>query len=319
MKLRRMLTLTAAALACGLLLAVPLGASAAYDNAITVGTTVGVPGHSGYLVLNKDQLELEIPAGESCVREQLVVQYSEDPYNFVTWSTSNASVATVDNGVVTAWGPGSAIISAKTDTGAVARCVVSVTQQDASRLNRSFLHMNIEYNNRTPREQLYLVSSGSYDSVYQWRSSNPSVATVDRNGVVTAYAEGVVNIYASTVRGTTLTCTVTVLNNIGNVSLNEYRLYLENIGAQGALVASVAVENPAAVPITWTSSNPAAAVVDGNGVVTAVGDGEAVITATTPEGKSDSCKVYTGAVGAQKRQEAESFFGLGGVFQDIFG
>lgn len=199
----------------------------------------------------------------------------------------------------------------------MARCLVSVTKQDTSRLNRSFLHMNIEYNNRTPREQLYLEASG-YDTVYQWRSSNPSVASVDRNGVVTAYAEGVTNIYASTVRGATLTCTVTVMNNIGKVTLNESRLYLESIGAQGALAASVAVENPTAVPITWTSSNPAAAVVDGNGVVTAVGDGEALITATTPEGKSDTCKVYTGSVGAQKRKEAESFFGLGGLFQDLF-
>lgn len=311
MKLQKLTKLVAAALVCGLLMAAPLSASAAIGDG-------AAPAHSGYLVLSEDQLDIEIPADETSVTEYVYVQYAEDNYNFVTWSTSNASVATVDNGAITAWGQGSAIISAKTDTGAVARCLVSVTKQDASRLNRTFLHMNIEYNNRTPREQLYLASSSGYDSVYQWRSSNPSVASVDRNGVVTAYAEGVTNIYANTVRGATLTCTVTVMNNIGRVTLNESRLYLESIGAQGALTASVAVENPAAVPITWTSSNPAAATVDGAGIVTAVGDGEAIITATTPEGKSDTCKVYTGAVGAQKRQEAESFFGLGGLFQDIF-
>ena len=310
MKFKKLLTLAAAALVCGLLLAVPLSASAAIGDGAS-------PSYGGYLVLSEDQLNIEIPSDETSVTEYVYVKYAEDNYNFVTWSTSNASVATVDNGAVTAWAPGSAIISAKTDTGAVARCLVSVTKQDTSRLNRTFLHMNIEYNNRTPREQLYLEASG-YDTVYQWRSSNPSIASVDRNGVVTAYAEGVTNIYANTVRGTTLTCTVTVMNNIGKVTLNESRLYLESIGAQGALAASVAVENPAAVPITWTSSNLAAAVVDGNGVVTAVGDGEAVITATTPEGKSDTCKVYTGAVGAQKRKEAESFFGLGGLFQDLF-
>ena len=49
-----------------------------------------------------------------------------------------------------------------------------------------------------------------------------------------------------------------------------------------------------------------------------VGDGSAVITATASTGRSDTCKVYTGATGTQKKQEAESFFGLGGFFQDLF-
>ena len=145
-----------------------------------------------------------------------------------------------------------------------------------------------------------------------------TVASVDRNGVVTAYAEGVTNIYANTVRGATLTCTVTVVNNIGKVTLNESRVYLTSIGGQCALTADVAVDDPAAVSITWTSSNPAAATVDANGVVTAVGDGDATITATASTGRSDTCRVYTGTVGAQKQQEAESFFGLGGLFQDLF-
>lgn len=70
--------------------------------------------------------------------------------------------------------------------------------------------------------------------------------------------------------------------------------------------------------ITWTSSNTAAAVVDANGNVTAVGDGQAVITATSAEGRCASCKVYTGSVGAQKKKKADSFFGLGGLFQKLF-
>ena len=80
---------------------------------------------------------------------------------------------------------------------------------------------------------------------------------------------------------TTLRCDVTVVSNVGRVTLNQERLYLENIGGTAALRASVAVENGDAVPITWTTSNPAAATVDPFGLVTAVGDGEALITATT--------------------------------------
>ena len=106
--------------------------------------------------------------------------------------------------------------------------------------------------------------------------------------------------YADTASGTTLSCAVTVTNNIGRVSLSESRLYLEDMGSKAALTASVAVENPAAVPITWRSSNPAVASVDVNGTVTAVG-----------EGRNATCKVYTGAVAVQKQQS-------GGAFRNLF-
>ena len=48
-----------------------------------------------------------------------------------------------------------------------------------------------------------------------------------------------------------------------------------------------------------------------NGTVTAVGEGEATITASTPEGRNATCKVYTGAVAAQKQQS-------GGAFRNLF-
>lgn len=182
-------------------------------------------------------------------------------------------------------------------------------REESARLNRTFLYLNIEYNDRAPHEQLSLDTAG--DSVVSWRSADPSIVTVSPDGVVTACAEGITNVYADTARGTTLSCAVTVTNNIGRVSLSESRLYLEDMGGKAALTASVAVENPAAVPITWRSSNPAVASVDVNGTVTAVGEGEATITASTPEGRNATCKVYTGAVAAQKQQS-------GGAFRNLF-
>ena len=141
--------------------------------------------------------------------------------------------------------------------------------------------------------------------MYQWYSTNPAVATVDRNGLVTAQKPGKATIVANTYT-TTLRCDVTVVSNVGRVTLNQERLYLENIGGTAALRASVAVENGDAVPITWTTSNPAAATVDPFGLVTAVGDGEALITATTPDGHSACCNVYCGTqVAIQEQIEAD--------------
>ena len=170
-----------------------------------------------------------------------------------------------------------------------------------SRLNQSWLDMEIEYDDLNPVYQLYLSSVADGDTVYQWYSTNPAVATVDRNGLVTAQKPGKTTIVADTYT-TTLRCDVTVVSNVGRVTLNQERLYLENIGGTAALRASVAVENGDAVPITWTTSNPAAATVDPFGLVTAVGDGEALITATTPDGHSACCNVYCGTQVAVRQQ-----------------
>ena len=47
--------------------------------------------------------------------------------------------------------------------------------------------------------------------------------------------------------------------------------------------------------MTWLSSNPDVATVSADGMVTAVGDGETMILAVTPEGRADACYVAVGA------------------------
>ena len=65
-----------------------------------------------------------------------------------------------------------------------------------SRLSQSWLDMEIEHDDRNPVCQLYLSSAAPDDWVYQWYSTNPAVATVDRNGLVTAQKPGKATITA---------------------------------------------------------------------------------------------------------------------------
>ena len=55
-----------------------------------------------------------------------------------------------------------------------------------------------------------LFSSSNAVTSYTWRSSNTSVATVDKNGKVTAKASGTATITVKTSNGKTATCKVTV-------------------------------------------------------------------------------------------------------------
>ena len=144
-------------------------------------------------------------------------------------------------------------------------------------------------------QKLQLINtSGSFVYAYQWMSSNPEVATVDPEGLVTAQKPGTTTITALATNGQALRCAVTVNSDVGKVTLNKRDLLLRTVGSKEALTASVAVEDGVNVPITWVSSNPGVATVDASGVVTAVADGEAKITALSPDGRFDSCSVFVG-------------------------
>lgn len=128
-----------------------------------------------------------------------------------------------------------------------------------------------------------------------WSSSNPSVATVD-NGVVTAVGEGTAVITVTTEDGgKTATCTVTVRIEttipVEGVSLDTTTLYMTKTGQSAKITATVVPANATNKNVTWSSSNTDVATVD-NGIVTAVGNGEAIITVTTEDGgKTATCTV----------------------------
>ncbi len=77
------------------------------------------------------------------------------------------------------------------------------------------------------------------------------------------------------------------------VTLNKETLVFAGAGETDALLATVTPENALIKDVIWKSSDETVAKVDENGVVTAVGAGEAVITVTTvsPYRATDVCAV----------------------------
>ncbi|MBR4809491.1 MAG: Ig-like domain-containing protein [Bacteroidales bacterium] len=77
-----------------------------------------------------------------------------------------------------------------------------------------------------------------------------------------------------------------------SVTLNKHDLTL-NIGGTAKLEATVEPANATNTALSWSSTAPDVASVDGNGIVTAVGEGQTVVTvATLAGGKTDACVVY---------------------------
>jgi uncharacterized protein YjdB len=118
-----------------------------------------------------------------------------------------------------------------------------------------------------------------------WSSDHPDFATVDAaTGLVTAVGNGTANITAHA-SGKAGSVAVVVQQVVAEVVVSPNAgASLESLTETLQLVASAndARHHPVAFAgISWTSSNPTVATVDASGLVTAVGDGSATITATS--------------------------------------
>ena len=132
----------------------------------------------------------------------------------------------------------------------------------------------------------------AFNQYVRWTSSNGTVAMVDGEGIVTALAPGTATIIVTTEDGGfTATCTITVIMQVSNITLNKKALALV-IGGTEKLIATIVPVDASNKTVAWTSSNNAVATVDNSGFVTAISEGTATIRAATQdETKYDECEV----------------------------
>ena len=260
------------------------------------------------VVLDKSSMELEVGDKEiitATVRPEYTTQSKE-----ITWESSNTSVATVVNGVVTAKSEGKSTITAKAENGVTASIVVIVTEPEVTpdpepeeipitgvKLNKT--NITLEKGKTETLQATVEPSNTTQSKDIKWSTNNSSVATVVE-GVVITVGPGTAEITATTVNGKTATCKVTVTEPqtepdpevpITGVKLNKTNITLEK-GKTETLQATVEPSNTTqSKDIKWSTNNSSVATVSQSGVVTAVAKGEALITATASNGMQTSCKV----------------------------
>ena len=213
----------------------------------------------------------------------------------VIWTSSNSSVASVKDGLVTAIKSGKATITVKSDDGGkTATCEVTVNakvyQVESVSLDKTLYEM-------TEGDQFTLTATVKPDNATNknvtWSSNNTSIVTVD-NGNLTALKAGTAIITVKTEDGgKTATCEVTVnakINPVESVSLDKTS-YEMTEGEEFSLTATVKPDNATNKNVTWSSNNTSVAIVS-NGTVTAKKAGTATITVKTEDrGKIATCKV----------------------------
>lgn len=194
------------------------------------------------------------------------------------WNSDNPSVATVSNGAVQAVSAGTANITAVSTDGVQSNVVlVTVLEQPIEPDAPSLQSITLEEGKTGTINVLNDVSIAS------WESNDTNVATVDENGNVTAGTVGTAVITATSTDGKTGTATVTVTAH--EVPPVEGEIPVINVAAISLRVnetAQFTITN--GVPVSWSSNNAGVAVIDSeSGVVVAVSEGIATVTATSKE------------------------------------
>ena len=232
-----------------------------------------------------DKTDATLKVGET-VALKATVTPADATDKTVAWTSSDTEVAKVDaTGKVTAVAPGEAVITATAGDNKTAVCKVTVKMGvESVRIGKAEA---IEKVGDADNLKATVIPDGAIVTTVTWTSNNSKVATVDQSGKVTAVAAGEA-IITATADGKSAACNVTVKQGVESVSFKRHEVTIET-GKTLTLVATISPDDAIVTTATWSSSDTKVATVE-NGKITAVGAGEAVITATA-DGKSDSCTV----------------------------
>ncbi len=210
----------------------------------------------------------------------------------VIWKSTDPSIVTVDSyGLVTVKKPGKAsiIVTSKVNAEIYAICKVTVT--------KSVTGITLDHTSRamyvgeTFRLTYSIKPIDSSNASVVWNSSNPSVVSVDKEGLLTARSVGTAVIILKTTDGGYIaTCTVTVSRTATAVKLDVTKLTM-SVGDYYYLETKLTPADSTETTLTWESSDAKVATVSKSGKVIAKSAGTTVILVKTKSGSTGYCTV----------------------------
>ena len=204
----------------------------------------------------------------------------------VAWSSSDVSVAAVDGGLVRAVGNGTATVTA-TSGQASGSAEVEVEQEASAVEVTPTMATPLAAVGDTVRLAAAAVDANGHPvagAVFEWSSDDGAVAAVDSAGLVTAVGNGTATVTATSGQASgsaeveveqeasAVEVTPTMATPLAAVG-DTVRLAAAAVDANGHPVAGAVFE--------WSSDDGAVAAVDSAGLVTAVGNGTATVTAAS--------------------------------------
>jgi uncharacterized protein YjdB len=208
----------------------------------------------------------------------------------ISWSSSNDAYATVSGeGLVTAGavrgGTAEPVTITATSDGRSGSITLAIQPIPVSTITPSLMQLSLYVGqNSQLGVTLKDVTGGTLSGrAVTWSSSTPSIVSVTATGLVTSNSPGTATVTA-TVEGKSAAVSIAVaLVPVRTVAISPAITALI-IGQSTQFTADLRDSSGTALrnrTVAWKSSVPSVATIDGNGRVTAVGLGTAIITATS--------------------------------------
>ena len=271
---------------------------AADDERIQASIQAQVVNSVGAVSLDQSGLELVLGAGESLQSAKLSALITpEDAFHReLVWTSSDEKVVTVDpEGCLQAVQVGRATVTVETDDPSLkqqkrASCKVTV-QQAVTELQLSENTAILEAGKSIQLTASVLPENATKKKL-EWKSSDPTVASVTENGKVTGKQPGecVITCSAADGYGASASCVVTVnrmITGISDAGGNQQRLGVR-IGGEASVSVRIEPEDATSQQLQWTVSDPSVVKIikEEGGTVTLRGEapGSAVLTGEATDG-----------------------------------
>lgn len=256
------------------------------------------------------RLNLELDAYKQVGFEPFELDLITEPEDYdpllLEWTSSDETVATVENGVVTVLSQGETVIKVKdTVSGKGAECVVTIVEPvDADVRKIELSQTSIEVQVGEPSVQLvatcYDVDGKVVEnySGLEWEvesnenDEGKAVIELSNQGVVTPLNRGMVQVYVRNEIAQAI-CHVTVKR--ASVKVQKIKLSptekVISVGKTFQLKADVLPEDAEDKSVTFYSSNESIATVTSDGIVKGIAKGKTYISALTSNGVESECEV----------------------------
>ena len=229
----------------------------------------------------------------------------------IVWSSSDNTIATVDQkGLVTLRKSGTVTIicTAKNDASLAASCRITILQAVTGiKLDQSNITMNV---GETFRLTYVLTPANASNVAVTWISTNNAVASVDKNGQVSAKGVGQASILLKTTDGGYIaTCLVNVNRVATAVRLDATALTL-NVGDSYTFETTITPADSTDKTLIWEISDKGVVAVSNKGKVIAKKIGVSVVMAKTKSGSTAYCTVTVqqGVTGVKLDSHEEELF-----------
>ena len=239
--------------------------------------------------LNKELIS-NLPVGSS--QTLIATLEPKDAVATVVWSSSDEAVAVVnEEGLVTGVAPGEAVITAAVDK-ETATCKVIVTAVKPTKIELDRTSAKIEMGTTLSLE-VAVTPSNAVATDLTWSSGNTQVATV-ADGVVTPVAVGKTTITVKCNGGElAAVCQVEVVEEGGLSKVFVTKIQMPasltlSEGEEATLEVVVLPEDATDKTVIFASNNTDCVTVDSKGLVKAVKNGNATVTATAADGSGVS-------------------------------